>query len=143
MYWHLGEEGWHQFTLAGLRPVDEYAPVCHVSYLEADAFARWSGYRLPTEFEWEIAVRNSGDSFKDAFGSRWQWTASDYAPYPKYAAPEGAIGEYNGKFMCGQKVLRGSSVATPEGHARLTYRNFFPPSMRWQFCGIRLATDLD
>ncbi|WP_461506319.1 ergothioneine biosynthesis protein EgtB [Rhodopirellula baltica] len=143
MYWHLGEEGWHQFTLAGLRPVDEKAPVCHVSYFEADAFARWSGCRLPTEFEWEIAVRDSGESMSDAFGSRWQWTASDYAPYPKYVAPEGAIGEYNGKFMCGQKVLRGSSVATSEGHARLTYRNFFPPSMRWQFCGIRLATDLE
>ncbi|WDQ15386.1 ergothioneine biosynthesis protein EgtB [Rhodopirellula sp. P2] len=143
LYWHLGEEGWYQFTLAGLRPVDENAPVCHVSYFEADAYARWSGCRLPTEFEWEVAVRDSGNGLLDAFGTRWQWTASDYAPYPKYSAPEGAIGEYNGKFMCGQKVLRGSSVATPEGHARLTYRNFFPPSMRWQFCGIRLATDLE
>ncbi|MCC9644411.1 ergothioneine biosynthesis protein EgtB [Rhodopirellula sp. JC740] len=142
LYWQKRDEGWYQFTLAGLIPVDVDAPVCHISYFEADAYARWAGGRLPTEFEWEVAVRDSGSQLHDAFGSRWQWTSSDYAAYPKYNPPEGAIGEYNGKFMCGQKVLRGSSIATPDWHARLTYRNFFPPETRWQFSGIRLAKDL-
>ena len=121
-------------TLGGLRPVDPNAPVMHVSYYEADAFARWAGKHLPTEFEWEVAARHN--LIDDAFGIVWQWTRSAYLPYPGYRAPEGALGEYNGKFMVNQMVLRGSSLATPQGHARVTYRNFFHPPARWQFSGL-------
>jgi ergothioneine biosynthesis protein EgtB len=136
-YWREQNGEWFRFTLAGLQPVDPAEPVCHVSYYEADAFARWAGKHLPTESEWEVAARH--DLIDDAFGIVWQWTRSAYLPYPGYRAPEGAIGEYNGKFMVNQMVLRGSSLATPHGHARLTYRNFFYPPHRWQFTGLRLA----
>jgi ergothioneine biosynthesis protein EgtB len=153
---HQCEAGWHgplywsedletEFTLAGRRPIDAEAPVLHVSFYEADAYARWRGARLPTEAEWEVAAERSEDDRENGpsqlFGQAWQWTQSAYAPYPGYRPPEGAIGEYNGKFMCSQQVLRGSSAATPDGHARVTYRNFFYPSDRWQFAGIRLASD--
>jgi ergothioneine biosynthesis protein EgtB len=136
-YWREKDGVWFQFTLGGLRPVDKAGPVAHVSYYEADAFARWSGKHLPSEAEWEVAARH--DLLDDAFGIVWQWTRSAYLPYPGYRAPAGAIGEYNGKFMVNQMVLRGSSLATPDGHARLTYRNFFYPPHRWQFAGLRLA----
>ena len=136
-YWREIDGEWHVMTLAGLKPVDPEAPVCHVSYYEADAFARWSGKHLPTEMEWEVAAR--GNHLNDAFGIVWQWTRSAYAPYPGYRAIEGALGEYNGKFMVNQLVLRGSSLATPNGHSRITYRNFFYPHHRWQFTGLRLA----
>ena len=136
-YWHEVDGAWHAMGLGGLRPVDPAAPVMHVSYYEADAFARWAGKDLPTEAEWEIAARH--DLIDDAFGIVWQWTRSAYLPYPGYRAAEGALGEYNGKFMINQMVLRGSSLATPDGHARLTYRNFFQPPARWQFTGLRLA----
>jgi ergothioneine biosynthesis protein EgtB len=136
-YWRKIDGVWHTFTLAGLKPLDSSAPVCHVSYYEADAFARWAGKHLPTEEEWEVAAR--AGLIADAFGIVWQWTRSAYSPYPGYRAAEGALGEYNGKFMVNQLVLRGSSVATPEGHARTSYRNFFYPSSRWQFSGLRLA----
>ena len=124
-----------------MQPVDPSAPVCHVSYYEADAFARWSGRHLPTEMEWEVAAR--AGQLNDAFGIVWQWTRSAYSPYPGYRAIEGALGEYNGKFMVNQLVLRGSSLATPEGHSRITYRNFFYPHHRWQFTGLRLADYAD
>ena len=127
---------WFTLTLGGLKPVDPGAPVCHVSYYEADAFARWRGKHLPTEMEWEVAA-NAG-LLDDAFGLVWQWTRSSYSPYPGYRAAEGALGEYNGKFMINQMVLRGSSLATPTGHARPSYRNFFHPPARWQFSGVRL-----
>jgi formylglycine-generating enzyme required for sulfatase activity len=120
-----------------LRKIDLKAPVSHVSYYEADAFARWSGKHLPTEMEWEVAAR--AGQLNDAFGIVWQWTRSAYAAYPGYRAIEGALGEYNGKFMVNQLVLRGSSLATPDGHSRITYRNFFYPHHRWQFTGLRLA----
>jgi ergothioneine biosynthesis protein EgtB len=136
-YWREIDGTWHALTLCGLRPVDPAAPVCHVSYYEADAFARWAGKCLPSEAEWEVAVR--AEDISDAFGVVWQWTRSAYSPYPGYVAPPGAIGEYNGKFMVSQMVLRGSSHATPEGHSRVTYRNFFYPPARWQFTGLRLA----
>ena len=136
-HWRKIDGQWHIMTLAGLKPVDPDAPVCHISYYEADAFARWSGKHLPTEMEWEVAARAS--QLNDAYGTVWQWTRSSYAPYPGYRAIEGALGEYNGKFMVNQYVLRGSSVATPEGHARVSYRNFFYPHHRWQFTGLRLA----
>jgi ergothioneine biosynthesis protein EgtB len=136
-HWHKTDDGWHVMTLGGLRPVDPDAPVCHVSYYEADAFARWSGKHLPTEMEWEVAAR--AGQLDGAFGIVWQWTRSSYSPYPGYRAIEGALGEYNGKFMVNQFVLRGSSLATPEGHSRVTYRNFFYPHHRWQFTGLRLA----
>jgi ergothioneine biosynthesis protein EgtB len=136
-YWREQNGEWVRFTPAGLQRVDPAEPVCHVSYYEADAFARWAGKHLPTESEWEVAARQ--DLIDDAFGVVWQWTRSAYLPYPGYRAPEGAIGEYNGKFMVNQMVLRGSSLATPDGHARLTYRNFFYPPHRWQFTGLRLA----
>ncbi len=136
-HWRQIDGEWRVMTLAGLKPVDPAAPVCHVSYYEADAFARWSGKHLPTEMEWEVAAR--AGHLNDAFGIVWQWTRSAYAPYPGYRAIEGALGEYNGKFMVNQLVLRGSSLATPDGHSRITYRNFFYPHHRWQFTGLRLA----
>jgi ergothioneine biosynthesis protein EgtB len=136
-YWRKTDGAWFAMTLGGLRPVDPALPVCHVSYYEADAFARWAGKHLPSEAEWEVAA-GSG-ALDDAFGVVWQWTRSAYSPYPGYEAAAGALGEYNGKFMVNQMVLRGSSLATPAGHARLTYRNFFFPSARWQFSGLRLA----
>jgi len=136
-HWREIDGAWHVVTLGGLKPVDPAAAVSHVSYYEADAFARWSGKHLPTETEWEVAAQTHG--LHDAFGIVWQWTRSAYAPYPGYRAPEGAIGEYNGKFMINQLVLRGSSLATPDGHSRITYRNFFYPHQRWQFTGLRLA----
>jgi ergothioneine biosynthesis protein EgtB len=135
--WREIDGKWHVFTLRGLSPVDEELPVSHVSYYEADAFARWAGRHLPSEFEWEAAVRTG--ELEDAFGVVWQWTRSAYAPYPAYRPAAGALGEYNGKFMVNQMVLRGSSVATPLGHARVSYRNFFYPTARWQFTGLRLA----
>ena len=136
-HWRRIDGDWQVMTLAGLKPVDLDAPVCHVSYYEADAFARWSGKHLPTEMEWEVAAR--AGHLNDAYGIVWQWTRSAYAPYPGYRAIEGALGEYNGKFMVNQLVLRGSSLATPGGHSRVTYRNFFYPHHRWQFTGLRLA----
>ena len=167
LYWVRKGDQWHQFTLTGLVPLDRSAPVSHVSYFEADAYARFRDARLPTECEWETVVRSdnasshmefehdrdgerlwpghtqpSGTSLSGAFGSLWQWTASAYDAYPGYRPPPGAIGEYNGKFMCGQFVLRGSSLATSPGHSRVSYRNFFPPDARWQFTGIRLAQDV-
>jgi len=140
-YWRRqGEGGWHQSSLAGARPVDPDAPVTHISYYEADAYARWAGRVLPTEFEWEVAALN-GD-LPDAYGLVLQCTLSAYLAYPGYRPLPGALGEYNGKFMSNQFVLRGSSVATPDGHARPTYRNFFYPHQRWQFTGLRLAEPL-
>jgi len=136
-YWRQRDGQWLSMTLAGEQPVDLAAPVCHVSYYEADAFARWAGKHLPTEMEWEVAAREG--LIDDAFGLVWQWTRSAYAPYPAYRPVEGALGEYNGKFMINQMVLRGSSLATPKGHARATYRNFFYPQARWQFTGLRLV----
>jgi ergothioneine biosynthesis protein EgtB len=136
-YWRQKDGAWHVMTLGGVRPVDPAAPVQHVSYYEADAFARFAGKHLPSETEWEIAARH--DIIVDAFGIAWQWTRSAYLPYPGYCAAEGALGEYNGKFMVSQMVLRGSSLATPEGHERVSYRNFFYPPARWQFSGLRLA----
>jgi len=136
-YWRQMDGAWHVMTLGGLRSVDPAAPVQHVSYYEADAFARFAGKHLPSEAEWEVAARH--DIIADAFGIAWQWTRSAYLPYPGYRAAEGALGEYNGKFMVSQMVLRGSSLATPEGHKRVSYRNFFYPPARWQFSGLRLA----
>ena len=136
-YWRKVDGAWFSMTLGGLRPVDPALPVCHVSYYEADAFARWAGKHLPSEAEWEVAAKAAG--IEDAFGVVWQWTRSAYSPYPGYEAMPGALGEYNGKFMVNQMVLRGSSLATPAGHSRATYRNFFYPSARWQFSGLRLA----
>lgn len=164
LYWEqpdgAGTGQWLQMGLHGLRPVDPHAPVSHISYYEADAFARWAGKRLPTELEWEHAASCAGyrthedDSaglspaplrqhgvLAQMFGHVWQWTASAYLPYPGFRAPAGAVGEYNGKFMVNQHVLRGSSCVTPAGHARATYRNFFYPHQRWQFTGLRLAED--
>jgi ergothioneine biosynthesis protein EgtB len=136
-HWRKIDGEWKIMTLGGLRAIDPAAPVCHVSYYEADAFARWAGKHLPTEMEWEVAAR--ANLLNDAFGIVWQWTRSSYSPYPGYRAIEGALGEYNGKFMVNQLVLRGSSLATPDGHSRITYRNFFYPHHRWQFTGLRLA----
>jgi len=136
-YWRKADGAWQQLTLAGLKPVEPDAPVVHVSYYEADAFARWAGKDLPSEAEWEVAARTS--LLDDAFGIVWQWTRSAYSAYPGYRAAPGALGEYNGKFMINQMVLRGSSHATPAGHARASYRNFFYPPARWQFSGVRLA----
>ena len=133
LYWKKVDGGWSQFTLAGTRKVIGEIPVCHISFYEAAAFAEWKGLRLPTEFEWETA----SDRFD--WGLRWEWTSSAYLPYPNFKTAPGAVGEYNGKFMVNQKVLRGSSVATSPNHSRKTYRNFFHPHLRWQFTGIRLA----
>jgi ergothioneine biosynthesis protein EgtB len=161
-YWVQRDGQWLTFTLAGLRPVDPAEPVCHVSYFEADAFARWAGNRLLREEEWEHASRRCGlagnfveaehlhprpapllgtgdDAMQQMFGDVWEWTQSQYTAYPGYQPPDGALGEYNGKFMCNQFVLRGGSCATPRSHIRPTYRNFFPPEARWQFTGVRLA----
>jgi len=136
-YWRQQDGAWFSMTLAGLQPVDAAAPVTHISYYEADAFARFAGKHLPSEVEWEVAAR--ANVIADAFGVAWQWTRSAYLPYPGYSAAEGALGEYNGKFMVSQMVLRGSSLATPESHARVSYRNFFYPPARWQFSGLRLV----
>jgi ergothioneine biosynthesis protein EgtB len=136
-HWRQVGGEWRIMALGGLQAIDPDAPVTHVSYYEADAFARWRGKHLPTEMEWEVAAR--AGQLNDAFGIAWQWTRSAYAPYPGYKAIEGALGEYNGKFMVNQLVLRGSSCVTPEDHSRITYRNFFYPHHRWQFTGLRLA----
>ena len=160
LYWRAGEAGgWEIFTLAGCRPLDPAEPVGHLSYYEADAFARWSGARLATEAEWETAAATapgagdfaasrryhpraaSGPGLQQMLGELWEWTMSPYVAYPRYRPPEGAVGEYNGKFMSGQMVLRGGAAVTPEDHVRITYRNFFPPGARWAFSGVRLAAD--
>ncbi|CAL1240863.1 ergothioneine biosynthesis protein EgtB [Candidatus Methylocalor cossyra] len=163
LYWERIDGAWWHMTLGGLRPLDEHEPVCHVSFYEADAYARWRGRRLPSEAEWESAAagqpilgncrdtgryhpavadppRNGAPS--QLFGDVWEWTQSPYAPYPGFKPLAGSLGEYNGKFMCNQMVLRGGSCATPRAHLRATYRNFFYPADRWQFSGIRLAEDL-
>ena len=137
LYWYRQDDRWWHHGLDGCQPVEDGAPVTHLSYYEADAFARWAGKRLPTEGEWEVAAPAPG--LQQMFGACWQWTASPYAPYPGFRPTAGAIGEYNGKFMCNQMVLKGSSRVTATGHARPTYRNFFYPHQRWQFTGIRLA----
>jgi ergothioneine biosynthesis protein EgtB len=136
-YWRQVDGAWFSLTLSGFNPVDPAAPACHISYYEADAFARWAGKHLPSEAEWEVAA--SAGLLPDAFGVVWQWTRSAYLAYPGFRAAEGALGEYNGKFMINQMVLRGSSLATPQGHARPSYRNFFYPPARWQFSGLRLV----
>ena len=133
LYWHVIDNQWHNYTLEGLQLIDMNEPVCHVSFYEAAAYASWKGMRLPTEFEWEIAAQ------KFDWGRRWEWTNSAYLPYPGFSKAPGAIGEYNGKFMINQMVLRGASDVTPPGHSRITYRNFFQPELRWQYTGIRLA----
>ncbi len=162
LYWHHAGDHWLNHTLQGCVAIDPHTPVCHLSFFEADAFARWSGARLPTELEWELAARRlrspaagnfadrgafhpmpqaapAGDEPVQMFGDVWEWTASAYLPFPGYRPLPGAVGEYNGKFMCNQFVLRGGSCATPAGHARASYRNFFPPEAQWQFSGVRLA----
>jgi ergothioneine biosynthesis protein EgtB len=140
LYWEQHEDNWMQFGLGGLRAVELDRPVSHISWYEADAFARWSGKRLPTEQEWEAAASALSD-FADAEGIGWQWTGSAYRPYPGFHPRAGAVGEYNGKFMINQMVLRGGSLATPPGHTRPSYRNFFVAGARWQFSGLRLAED--
>ena len=133
MYWHKIDEDWCNYTLSGFQIIKFDDPVCHISYYEAAAYASWKGMRLPTEAEWEIAAPNF------EWGKRWEWTESAYLPYPGFKKAEGAIGEYNGKFMINQMVLRGASEVTSPGHSRITYRNFFQPELRWQYTGIRLA----
>ena len=139
MHWRRRDDAWFLFGPGGECPVDPDSPVRHISWYEADAFARWAGARLPTEFEWEAA--SGSPNLFELDDHVWQWTGSAYLPYPGFKAPEGAIGEYNGKFMINQMVLRGGSMATPPGHTRTTYRNFFHPDRRWQFTGLRLAVD--
>ena len=141
LYWRDDDGRWTVFTLRGRRPLDAGAPVRHLSFYEADAYARWAGARLPTEAEWEVAAESSDEDPRQMSGYAWQWTASAYLPYPGFRPAGGAVGEYNGKFMSGQMVLRGGAAETPEGHTRLTYRNFFPPEARWMFSGLRLARD--
>ena len=163
LYWQRIDDQWHTFTLHGRAAIDPHTPMCHVNYFEADAYARWAGARLPTEAEWEhaasgleirgnflesaalhpLALREESNSSQPSqmFGDVWEWTASAYLPYPGYKPAAGAVGEYNGKFMCNQFVLRGGSCATPARHIRASYRNFFPPDARWQFSGFRLARD--
>ena len=136
LYWYFIENEWHSYTLSGLRNLNLDAPLCHINYYEATAYAQWAGKRLPTEFEWEAA------SVQFSWGKRWEWTESAYLPYPGFKKDEGAIGEYNGKFMVNQMVLRGASEVTSPGHSRNTYRNFFHPYLRWQYTGIRLAANL-
>ncbi len=133
LYWYKIEGEWYHYTYAGLKKIASNTPITHISYFEAFAFAQWKGLRLPTEFEWEAAQNYF------PWGKRWEWTESAYLPYPNYKKANGALGEYNGKFMVSQKVLRGNSVATPDKHSRPTYRNFFHPNLRWQFTGLRLA----
>jgi ergothioneine biosynthesis protein EgtB len=164
LYWVERDGAWWNFTLSGFRPVNEAEPVTHLSYFEADAYANWAGARLPTEFEWERAAADvpitgnfvdderfhpapalggsNSNQLSQMFGDAWEWTRSAYLPYPGYRAGPGALGEYNGKFMCNQMVLRGGSCATSRDHIRPTYRNFFQPEKRWQFTGLRLARDL-
>jgi ergothioneine biosynthesis protein EgtB len=137
LYWEQRDGQWFAFGLHGLQPLDLHAPVAHVSYYEADAFAAWAGKRLPTEAEWEQAVQSGAPMC----GERWQWTRSAYLPHPGFRPGPGAVGEYNGKFMVGQMVLKGGSFASPEGHVRASYRNFFYPHQRWMFSGVRLAAD--
>jgi ergothioneine biosynthesis protein EgtB len=158
LYWEQRDGEWWHYTIEGMKPLTMNRPVCHVSYYEADAFARWAGARLATEFEWEVAANSCpaegnlletgalhpraaelAGSLTQVFGDVWEWTGSAYLPYPNFKPAAGAVGEYNGKFMCNQMVLRGGSCATPQSHIRATYRNFFPPHARWQFMGIRLA----
>ncbi|HUL65868.1 MAG TPA: ergothioneine biosynthesis protein EgtB [Burkholderiaceae bacterium] len=166
LYWEYADKEWRAFSLHGMVPVDANTPVTHISYFEADAYARWAGARLPTEAEWEVFALSATDGVDDGnfqesrmlhpvpprkpraapqaqqvFGDVWEWTSSSYAPYPGFTPAAGAVGEYNGKFMCNQYVLRGGSCVTPISHIRASYRNFFPPDARWQFSGVRVARD--
>jgi len=169
LYWHRRDGNWFTHTLQGTVEIDMHTPMCHLSYFEADAYARWAGARLPTEGEWELAARlvgplalqranlahrgafhplpaiastETGDEPVQMYGDVWEWTQSNYNPFPGYRPLPGAVGEYNGKFMCNQFVLKGGSCATPSSQLRATYRNFFPPQARWQFSGLRLARSL-